>query len=94
MQCRERQGGLREAAAAAANEGAEVDRSVQLSCGEHADYGLLTFVNQEDHVAALQAGAPVRLIWTLPLLHQSHAVLCRLSDQLTLAGQIAQCCVC
>eukprot|EP00891_Asterochloris_glomerata_P003840 jgi/Astpho2/3840/e_gw1.00062.83.1_t len=28
--------------------------SVQLSCGEHADYGLLTFVNQEDHVAALQ----------------------------------------
>ena len=59
MQCRERQGGLREAAAAAATEGAEVDRSVQLSCGEHADYGLLTFVNQEDHVAALQASAPV-----------------------------------
>ena len=57
MQCRERQGGLREAAAAAATEGAEVDRSVQLSCGEHADYGLLTFVNQEDHVAALQASA-------------------------------------
>ncbi|KAK9804233.1 hypothetical protein WJX72_002642 [[Myrmecia] bisecta] len=41
-------------AAAAALKGAEVDRAVQLSCGEHTDYGLLTLVNQEDHVTALQ----------------------------------------
>jgi hypothetical protein len=27
---------------------------VQLSCGEHTDYGLLTFVNQEAHMTALQ----------------------------------------
>ena len=27
---------------------------VQLSCGEHSDYGLLTFVLQEDTVTALQ----------------------------------------
>jgi hypothetical protein len=29
---------------------------VQLSCGEHTDYGLLTFVNQEPHMTALQVG--------------------------------------
>ncbi len=34
--------------------GAEVERSTQLSCGEHTDYGLLTLVNQESHMAALQ----------------------------------------
>jgi isopenicillin N synthase-like dioxygenase len=50
---RERKGGIREAAAAAAT-GANVDRAVQLSCGEHTDYGLLTMVNQESHVSALQ----------------------------------------
>ena len=27
---------------------------MQLSCGEHTDYGLLTFVNQEAHMTALQ----------------------------------------
>lgn len=32
----------------------EIERSVQLSCGEHTDYGLLTLVNQEPHVSALQ----------------------------------------
>lgn len=42
----------REAAAAA--QGSEVSRAVQLSCGEHTDYGLLTLVNQEQHVTALQ----------------------------------------
>ncbi|EIE18553.1 Clavaminate synthase-like protein, partial [Coccomyxa subellipsoidea C-169] len=34
--------------------GAEVERHVQLSCGEHTDYGLLTLVNQEPHIPALQ----------------------------------------
>lgn len=34
--------------------GNEVDRSVQLSCGEHTDYGLLTLVNQQPDVTALQ----------------------------------------
>lgn len=38
----------------------EIERSVQLSCGEHTDYGLLTLVNQEDHVSALQ-------VWEWPL---------------------------
>ena len=38
-------------------QGAEVERSVQLSCGEHTDYGLLTLVHQEEHVSALQARA-------------------------------------
>lgn len=33
---------------------AELPRSVPLSCGEHSDYGLLTLVNQDDHVSALQ----------------------------------------
>lgn len=44
---------MREAAAAAL-QGAEIQRSVQLSCGEHTDYGLLTLVNQDSHVSALQ----------------------------------------
>ena len=34
--------------------GAEIDRSVQLSCGEHTDYGLLTLVNQDPDIPALQ----------------------------------------
>jgi len=40
--------------AARAARGREVERSVQLSCGEHTDYGLLTLVNQEPGVSALQ----------------------------------------
>lgn len=32
----------------------EIDRSVQLSCGEHTDYGLLTIVNQQPDFTALQ----------------------------------------
>ena len=46
-------GNLHEAACAALG-GAEVDRGVQLSCGEHSDYGLLTLVNQDAHIPALQ----------------------------------------
>lgn len=38
----------------AAFQGEEVERSVQLSCGEHTDYGLLTIVNQDENVSALQ----------------------------------------
>eukprot|EP00879_Flechtneria_rotunda_P017829 GHRR01018688.1.p1 GENE.GHRR01018688.1~~GHRR01018688.1.p1 ORF type:complete len:302 (+),score=55.44 GHRR01018688.1:358-1263(+) len=38
----------------AAAAGQEVGRQVQLSCGEHTDYGLLTLVNQDPHVCALQ----------------------------------------
>ena len=34
--------------------GGEIDRSVRLSCGEHSDYGMLTLVNQDEHVRALQ----------------------------------------
>ena len=41
---------------------------VQLSCGEHSDYGLLTFVLQEDHVSALQV--------RLPAMPASRAELC------------------
>lgn len=41
-------------AASQAVAGAEVERHVQLSCGEHTDYGLLTLVNQEPHIPALQ----------------------------------------
>lgn len=37
-----------------AGAGAEIDRSVQLSCGEHTDYGLLTLVNQDPDIPALQ----------------------------------------
>lgn len=32
----------------------DVGREVQLSCGEHTDYGLLTLVNQDPNVSALQ----------------------------------------
>jgi len=32
----------------------EIDRSIRLSCGEHSDYGMLTLVNQDEHVQALQ----------------------------------------
>lgn len=38
----------------AAGAGGEIDRSVQLSCGEHTDYGLLTLVNQDPDISALQ----------------------------------------
>jgi isopenicillin N synthase-like dioxygenase len=31
-----------------------VSRAEQLSCGEHTDYGMLTMVNQDDGIAALQ----------------------------------------
>ena len=34
--------------------GEEVARAEQLSCGEHTDYGMLTMVNQDDGIAALQ----------------------------------------
>jgi len=44
----------RGACAADALSGADVPRSPQLSCGEHTDYGLLTIVNQEAGINALQ----------------------------------------
>ncbi|KIY99545.1 hypothetical protein MNEG_8416 [Monoraphidium neglectum] len=47
-------GGRLQEGAAAAAAGADISRDVQLSCGEHTDYGLLTLVNQEGHVSALQ----------------------------------------
>lgn len=34
--------------------GSELPRSTQLSCGEHTDYGMLTLVNQDAGIAALQ----------------------------------------
>eukprot|EP00775_Hariotina_reticulata_P002982 gene2982-3265_t len=39
---------------AAVAAGDDVGREVQLSCGEHTDYGLLTLVNQDSDVTALQ----------------------------------------
>ncbi|CAD7700651.1 unnamed protein product [Ostreobium quekettii] len=42
------------AEASDAAQGAVVDRSVQLSCGEHTDYGMLTMVNQTPDMTALQ----------------------------------------
>ena len=35
-------------------QGKSLSRAEQLSCGEHTDYGMLTIVNQDEHVAALQ----------------------------------------
>ena len=32
----------------------EIDKRIALSCGEHSDYGLLTLVNQDENVEALQ----------------------------------------
>ena len=52
------EGGRLAGAAAAALAGAEVDRGVQLSCGEHSDYGLLTLVNQDADIPALQVILP------------------------------------
>ena len=52
---KERCGALAEAAARGMQEGAEVHPGVQLSCGEHSDYGLLTLVNQDADIPALQA---------------------------------------
>jgi hypothetical protein len=51
-------GRLAEAAARAVEDGAEVHPGVQLSCGEHSDYGLLTLVNQDAAIPALQARSP------------------------------------
>lgn len=50
-------GGIHDAATQGLFRQQDVERDVQLSCGEHADYGLLTLVNQEDHMTALQAGS-------------------------------------
>ena len=66
---RKREGGVREAAAAAL-QGADIERSVQLSCGEHTDYGLLTLVNQDSHVSALQVLCATLLL----LLSVTHTV--------------------
>jgi isopenicillin N synthase-like dioxygenase len=40
----------------------ELPRSMQLSCGEHCDYGLLTLVNQEEGVSALQVRGLLTLV--------------------------------
>ena len=45
-------------AAEGGSAGGEIDRSVQLSCGEHTDYGLLTLVNQDPDIPALQVPPP------------------------------------
>lgn len=50
----ERDGGFGGLDAAARQRHDEIDRSVQLSCGEHTDYGMLTIVNQQLGVTALQ----------------------------------------
>jgi len=52
------------AAAEGGSAGGEIDRSVQLSCGEHTDYGLLTLVNQDPDIPALQVP-----------LHYTHSIL-------------------
>lgn len=48
-------------------QGADIERSVQLSCGEHTDYGLLTLVNQDSHVSALQVQC--NLVLSLSVTH-------------------------
>jgi isopenicillin N synthase-like dioxygenase len=63
--------------------GEELPRSTQLSCGEHTDYGLLTMVNQDEHVAALQVHNCLLQISSACLLHvrrspQAPAVACHL----------------
>ena len=56
----------------------ELDRSTPLSCGEHTDYGLLTIVNQEPTVSALQVkNAEGRWVDAPPL---SGAFCCNIGD--------------
>ena len=55
--------------------GGEIDRAVQLSCGEHTDYGLLTLVNQDPDIPALQVSSAFAkpAFRVLPmLLHCTH----------------------
>ena len=55
-------------------------RAEQLSCGEHTDYGLLTMVNQDGHVAALQVkNAAGRWVTADPI---PGAFVCNIGDML------------
>ena len=55
-----------------AGAGREIDRSVQLSCGEHTDYGLLTLVNQDPDIPALQVAPRSRCTTHPQKLHKAH----------------------
>lgn len=59
----------------------EIQRSEQLSCGEHTDYGLLTIVNQEDGVSALQVKNAVTGQWVAadPI---PGALVCNIGDMM------------
>ena len=77
-----------------AGAGREIDRSVQLSCGEHTDYGLLTLVNQDPHIPALQVAAPQPLHCHVKL-HLARPLAWQMQHQLRLDAccQIRRPCV-
>ena len=58
LQGRQELGGAAVGGSPQAAAGGEIDRAVQLSCGEHTDYGLLTLVNQDPDIPALQVLQP------------------------------------
>eukprot|EP00877_Chromochloris_zofingiensis_P001590 jgi/Chrzof1/11431/Cz05g36140.t1 len=57
-----------------------IPKEVQLSCGEHTDYGLLTIVNQDTHMTALQVkNAEGTWVNAEPI---SGAFVCNIGDML------------
>eukprot|EP01023_Acetabularia_acetabulum_P000563 TRINITY_DN10231_c0_g1_i2.p2 TRINITY_DN10231_c0_g1~~TRINITY_DN10231_c0_g1_i2.p2 ORF type:complete len:357 (-),score=53.37 TRINITY_DN10231_c0_g1_i2:292-1362(-) len=65
----------------------EIHRSIQLSCGEHTDYGCLTIVNQDEDVSALQVkNADGQWIDAEPI---KGAFVCNIGDMMRIwtAGQ-------
>lgn len=48
------EGDSQEGSSSQVDRSADSDKGVSISCGEHCDYGLLTFVNQQQGVTALQ----------------------------------------
>jgi len=59
----------------------EIERSKQLSCGEHTDYGFLTIVNQEQGVSALQVKNASTGEW-IPADPIPGALVCNIGDMM------------
>jgi isopenicillin N synthase-like dioxygenase len=60
--------------------GADLSRAEQLSCGEHTDYGMLTIVNQDEDVAALQVkNAAGQWITAAPV---KNSFVCNIGDMM------------
>ena len=73
------------ASAAAAAQGADVGGDVQLSCGSHTDYGLLTLVLQQPGISALQVGCRMPVTGrTAQLVHALCPHTCPPNSQRTL----------